>query len=475
MALPVKIASCFGVLKQINCGFRNADCGIEIANQQRLTSHNKPGASMTQDTAGADVKRFIISLTGVRSGFAQEDLVAALMRIFPRQTAEQIREALAKLPLLLTRAATEEQAKKIKNFLESKGAILKFITSPAAAVPAPHAAAAPIPARPAAAKATPAPQEKKPYTGVERRAKPRVHPGLEIHPMGVGEILDRSFRLLRKHFMLFFIILMIPQGTFFLANKGIQVYAKGGVQQGITSGMVVGYAVSVLLVVVIMMIIQFWAQGALIYAVSETYLGHETSIGRSYGAMRSRLGRLLGTMFLMGFLIMLVPGLLGMVSAIVIPMLTAMGFGGSTTGILMVALMITGIVWFFYLLLNWLLVDKVVVLEGEGWRSALRRSKELMNTRTEPGFWKHPKNKAGLILILGFLIGVGIHFLFQTPGLITRWLMPTSTMGQTIQQILNVVATSLATVFTAIAMILYYYDIRLRSEGFDLKMMAEHL
>jgi len=180
-------------------------------------------------------------------------------------------------------------------------------------------------------------------------------------------------------------------------------------------------------------------------------------------------------MFLMGFLIILVPALLGIVSAIAVPIITGMGLGGPTTGILMVALVIIGIVWFFHLLLNWLLVDKVVVLEREGWRSALRRSKELMNTRTEPGFWKRPKNKAGLILILGFLIGIGIHLLFQTPGLITHWLMPSSTMGQTIQQILNVVATSLATVFTAIAMILYYYDIRLRSEGFDLKMMAEHL
>ena len=66
-----------------------------------------------------------------------------------------------------------------------------------------------------------------------------------------------------------------------------------------------------------------------------------------------------------------------------------------------------------------------------------------------------------------FVVGVnrvGIHLLFQTPGLITHWLMPSSTMMATIQEILNVVATSLATVFTAIAMILYYYDIRLRSE-----------
>jgi hypothetical protein len=28
MALPVNIASCFGVLEQIDCGFGNADCGI---------------------------------------------------------------------------------------------------------------------------------------------------------------------------------------------------------------------------------------------------------------------------------------------------------------------------------------------------------------------------------------------------------------------------------------------------------------
>jgi MFS family permease len=268
---------------------------------------------------------------------------------------------------------------------------------------------------------------------------------------------------------------MIPQVTFFLINKGMEVYAKGGIQQGMSTGMVVGIIFSVLFAVVIMMILQFWAQGALIYAVSETYLGHETSIGRSYGAMRSRLWRLLSTMFLMGFLLVLAPVLLGIVAAIFIPPLTRMGYSGSTTGILFAVLWIAGAAWFLHLLLNWLLVDKVVVLEGEGWRSALRRSKELMKTRTEPGFWKRPKNKAALILFLGFLIGIGIHLLFQTPGLIMHWLMPSTTMGQTIQEILNVVATSLATVFTAIAMILFYYDIRLRSEGFDLKAMAEHL
>jgi hypothetical protein len=45
----------------------------------------------------------------------------------------------------------------------------------------------------------------------------------------------------------------------------------------------------------------------------------------------------------------------------------------------------------------------------------------------------------------------------------------------TVQGVLNMVAVSLATAYTAIAMILFYYDIRVRKEGFDLKMMAEKL
>ena len=442
------------------------------------------GLTMNESAATAETKRFAISLTGLKPGTSPEDLAISLQHIFPRKTAEQIRGALAKLPLLLTRSATEEQAKKVKNFLESKGAILRLI-SPAVSIgstlpvspirPTGAAAASPRKAETAGAAATP--QEDKPYTGIERRAKPRVHPGIAIQPMGIGEILDRSFRLLRQHFLLFFFILLIPQGTFFLFKKSTQIFLGGQVQQEVTAGMGMGLGVSFILAVMVMMILQFWAQGALIHAVSETYLGHESTLATSYGAMRSRLGRLLGTMFLMGILIGMLPALLGIGMAIAIPLLSAMGFGGTPTAILSIVLALTGIIWFFHLLLNWLLVDKVVVLEGKGWRSALRRSKELMNTRSEQGFWKRPKNKAGLILLLGFLIGVGIHLLFQVPGLLTQMFVPMNLAGLTLtlQQVLNVIATSLATVFTAIAMILFYYDIRLRSEGFDLKAMAEHL
>jgi hypothetical protein len=98
-----------------------------------------------------------------------------------------------------------------------------------------------------------------------------------------------------------------------------------------------------------------------------------------------------------------------------------------------------------------------------------------MNARTEPGFWRRPKNKAALIILLGILIGIGIHLLFQAPGLVFNLFAPESLLGSTVMGLLNIISTSLAAGYTAIAMILFYYDIRVRKEGFDLKMMAQNL
>jgi hypothetical protein len=247
----------------------------------------------------------------------------------------------------------------------------------------------------------------------------------------------------------------------------------GGKEAPIALG--VGFGISAFLAVVVFIILQFWAQGALIHAVSETYLGHNTSVGRSYGAMRRILGRLLGTLILLVILVMLVPAFAGIFMAIFIPLLLSMGFGKVTMGFL-IFFVVVAVAWaFFRLFLNWLMVDKVVVLEGKGWIKALKRSTELMKGRTEPGFWKSNKMKAGLILLLGFLIAMGIQLIFQIPGVIFSFVLKGSIVVQTVLEVLNIVGNTLATAFTATAMILYYYDIRLRKEGFDLKMMAENL
>jgi hypothetical protein len=158
--------------------------------------------------------------------------------------------------------------------------------------------------------------------------------------------------------------------------------------------------------------------------------------------------------------------------AIFIPFLSSIGgFAWVIVGLLVLAYAVFA-VWLF---LSWLMVDKVVVLEKKGWIKAIKRSRELMKGRTEPGFWKFIKVKAFLILIIGVLFAIAIQLIFQIPGLIFGVVLKGSIVVQTILEILNILGNTIATAFTATAMILYYYDIRLRKEGFDLKMMAENI
>ncbi len=427
---------------------------------------------MENDTPVGIEKKFIVRLVGLKPGASRETLVQALQRLLKGKSAEEIEKALERLPLVLSRSIPEDKARQIKLFLESQGAILKITYSASAIMATPMERRRP---ESAPAKQT-AETGESASPGMERRAKPRVHAGIQVKPMAVGEILDRSFRLLRQYFWLCFIIIFIPQAVLFVVKFGLQFFLSGDMRQDVSGSMLVGFGISGILAFIVFLVLQFWAQGVLIHAVSETYLGHRTSIKASYGAMRSRLGRLIGTMILFSILVFGgVLALFGIIAAVAVPSLAMMGLGGLVGGIIAVVAGVFAIWLFVTLFLNWLLADKVVVLEEIAWMKALRRSKELMKGRTEPGFWKSIKTKASLIIIVGFLIGIGIHFLFQLPGVLLGVVFPGGIVVTTVQGILNMVASSLATAYTAVAMILFYYDIRVRKEGFDLKMMAEKL
>jgi len=400
-----------------------------------------------------------LRLVGLRQGASEEKLVAALQRIYKDKSQEDLRRALMGLPLVLTRSAPEEQARKIKNFLESHGGIVKI------SLPASKGTGESETVSAGASPERESGEAGRPYSGEERRSRSRVSKGIQIHPMGIGEILDRSFRLLRDHFRLFFLIILIPHAVSFIVSKGFELTFSGGVAMspGLAAG--VGFGITAFFSAVIFFVIQFWAQGALIDAVSETYLGHSASVGGSYGAMRRRLGRLIGTM-LLAWLLIVVPGGVCILIGIAL---------GWISFVLTAPFVIVGIMLIVYFFMNLLMVDKVVVLEDTAWMSALRRSRDLMKARTEPGFWKSNMMKASFIILLGVLIGLGFQILFQLPGWVLGWLVKGNVIVTTFFEILDIGATSLATVYAAVAMILYYYDIRVRKEGFDLKMMAENL
>ncbi|MGE5839504.1 MAG: hypothetical protein ACM34H_06185, partial [Deltaproteobacteria bacterium] len=141
---------------------------------------------MENDTPVGTDKKFIIRLTGLQPGASRETLIQALQRLFKGKSAEELGKALERLPLVLSRSVSEDKARQIKLFLESQGAVLKMTYSAAAIMVPPKEMRAPAvaPAGEGAEAATTAPD------GVEWRSRPRVHTGIQVQPMGMGEILD---------------------------------------------------------------------------------------------------------------------------------------------------------------------------------------------------------------------------------------------------------------------------------------------
>jgi hypothetical protein len=428
---------------------------------------------------------FIIRLVGMKPGTSSEQLEAVIMRMVPENQRKSVGQALKKLPLVLSRKASKKNAAQVKQLLESKGGILEI--TPVSVKPKVVETSAPLSTKEETPSGSPAkPMESKPevsvkepgeseYSGPDRRSKPRVHKGISLVPMRIGELLDRTFRLMRENFWMFFLIILIPQGIYFVASSVLRFVLSDFLKEHAGPAMTVAWGASFFLVAIIFAVIQLWAQGALIHAISEKYLGHLTSIGLAYGAAKKRLWGLIGTSLLMVLLMVLCLALPGVFLAIIVPVLAKAGLPKAVSILVPVIGILFLLFLFFYIFMNWLLMDKVVILERMSGMRALRRSKELMTARTEPGFWRSTKMKAGFILLCVLAIGIGFHLLVQVPGIVLVLFMKASLIAHTLSEALGVIANSLTTLIGAIAMILYYYDIRVRKEGFDLKMMAENI
>ena len=144
---------------------------------------------------------------------------------------------------------------------------------------------------------------------------------LDLRPLSVGEILDRTFTLYRTHFLLFLGICAIPQILLLMVNLA-QVFIALPGKQGKTAaiaqmsvGMGVAAVILGLLVLVVWLIVHLFAQGATVIAVSELYLGRTITISDSFRRMRGEAGNLFGVILLNGlatgaaFILLIIPGI----------------------------------------------------------------------------------------------------------------------------------------------------------------------
>jgi hypothetical protein len=267
---------------------------------------------------------------------------------------------------------------------------------------------------------------------------------LNLRPLSLGEILDRTFSLYRRNFVLFLGINAIPQLLVLALNltqsvvgstSGVIGQPRAATVAALSSGGLSGLGLLGIIVGwIVYMVAYLFAQGGSVFAVSEIYLGRTTTIGASLSRMRGQLGSLFGVLLLNGLAI-----------------------GGG-----LILLIIPGI----YFACRLCTCVPAALLEDLGPQSSLSRSYAL--TKDNAG-------RAFVIFLLYIILLYAALFLFafpfallmglaaKDPSMMRVWLSVT--------QIGNFMAGVLVSPFITIATAVFYYDLRVRKEAFDLQFM----
>jgi len=309
-------------------------------------------------------------------------------------------------------------------------------------------------------------------------------PSAQLVPLGLGELLDRTFSYFRKHFWLFAGIMVLPEGLLVALNIIIQISlsAVPVPQQTPTpqaAAQSAAYAMRAGLGFVGIMIPYYVAYalalGAATYALSEVYLGRDTTIRESYRAVRRKFGRLLNVIFSIlirtwgAFLLVILLFAVVIGSMAQMPKVMAWVIGLVVLAAIP-ALIAVGILTIIFLLRYGAAVP-ALLLEKLSARQALKRSVAL----TKGYLWRLLVVFLLMMLIRGVLVS-----LCQAPFTITAILVTVKGarpgLWLTIPSLLvGGEAAAASAPLLMISFAIAYYDLRVRKEGFDLQLMMANL
>jgi hypothetical protein len=263
---------------------------------------------------------------------------------------------------------------------------------------------------------------------------------LRLRPLEIGDLLDETFRMYRRHFLLFAgisAILAIPSA----ASTGFNWFTVfGTIFQGQSAQPIDNTAylesqlaqIGALLINVLLLPFTY---GAVVYAACESALGRPVSPGGIFMAVLRRYFPLMGFLLLIGIMV---------VAFCLIPLW----------------------VWIW---VNWVAVVPMMFVENIGLGSAMGRSWRLVTGR----WWR-----TFLIIFLIWVLTVVVRWAliaFAVVPLAALSFFLSSYILLALSGAVTVVVDALVNPIFQIAVVLIYFDLRVRREALDLFQMANQL
>ncbi len=314
-----------------------------------------------------------------------------------------------------------------------------------------------------------------------------------LRPRSVQEIIDNAFRLYRKYFLTFLAItaiIFIPVnlGTQFLnvALQGNNVEMQRNLRAGSSSNfstpgselnqyVVVIFVLAGLLIAagVLGGLLQYLSQGALTSAIADSYMERPVSFGGAYKQMFKHVGPLIGAIVLQVLISIgiWVPTILIFTFSIV-GLASGSDRGGGAAAalglcVLGLPLFLITLLVYAFILVRIRVVVPVIMVEGLGPVQAIRRSWRLVQNY----WWR----TLALVLVLGIInlvISAGpAYLILGIVTIFTRSLDPVT--SAIITGTGTVIMSALFLPLELVSTTLYYFDLRVRKEGFDIEQALD--
>jgi Protein of unknown function (DUF975). len=302
-----------------------------------------------------------------------------------------------------------------------------------------------------------------------------------LRPLTLGEILDQTAQLYRRNFALFAGIAVLPNAVSFAVY--IAIFLIAGVPLFTANAANPPDAAFGALFVILMLIAlpfllvpMVFSQAGLTRAAVNTFRGERMKVREALTSVKPRFWRYLGLMLLQGLIVFGVPCTCAGVIGGLLAVLTRVGGATSVlTGFLAFVLILAAVVIVVILLTELSMGLAACVVEDLPATRALGRARKLS---------KGTRGRIFVMFLVVWAIAIALSMIGYIPTMITIGILAatghnsqSAAIATVVVQIINmlvnfIMQTLVAPVYLA-ALVMFYFDQRVRLEGYDIEWMMQ--
>jgi hypothetical protein len=268
---------------------------------------------------------------------------------------------------------------------------------------------------------------------------------LRLRPLEIGDLLDETFRMYRRHFLLFAgisVILSIPSA----ALSGYFLSLFNGLLQQSSTGQPPDFSFLAASIPALAAgaLIQFllipFSYSTVTYAACESAIGRPVTAGSVFIGVLRRYFPLFGYWFLLGLML-----------------------------IVTLVLCVVPVLLWIWISVLWIAVLPIMFVENVGLGTAMGRSWRLVQGR-----WWRTFLILFLLLIVSYVVRLALNA-FIALGQVLLMIVISSVIVGWIAGATQVIVDSLVNPILQIAIVLIYFDLRVRREALDLFQLAQRV